>query len=136
MSRETVMVKEKKSVVEKIRQKYNNPNLSEKDAKKIATLEVTNKILTGATAVAGIITVIDLFVPDPVLGFDEVALTALTGLLGGASAFVDNKIDKIAKEENADIQMEEVTKLSGQLADAAAKAKDSRARVAAAKANR
>ena len=136
MSRETVMLKEKKSKVEKIREKYKNPNLSEADANKIARLETTNKILNGATAIAGVITVIDLFVPDPCFGLDEAALAALTGLLGGASAFVDNKIDKIAKEANADIQMEEVNKLSGQIADAAKKAKDSRARTAAAKANR
>ena len=128
MSRETVMIKEKKSVVDKIRKKYKNPNLSEKDAKKIATLEVTNKVLVGASAAAGVVTVIDLFVPDPVLGLDEAALVALTTLLGSASAFVNNKIDKIAKEENSDIQMEEIAKLSGQLTDAASKAKASRAR--------
>lgn len=128
MSRETVMIKEKKSVVDKIRKKYNNPNLSEKDAKKIATLEATNKVLVGASAAAGVVTVIDLFVPDPVLGLDEAALVALTTLLGSASAFVNNKIDKIAKEENSDIQMEEIAKLSGQLTDAASKAKASRAR--------
>jgi len=128
MSRETVMIKEKKSVVDKIRKKYKNPNLSEKDAKKIATLEATNKVLVGASAAAGVVTVIDLFVPDPVLGLDEAALVALTTLLGSASAFVNNKIDKIAKEENSDIQMEEIAKLSGQLTDAASKAKASRAR--------
>ena len=129
MSRETVMIKEKKSVVDKIRKKYKNPNLSEKDAKKIATLEATNKVLVGASAAAGVVTVIDLFVPDPVLGLDEAALVALTTLLGSASAFVNNKIDKIAKEENSDIQMEEIAKLSGQLTDAASKAKASRARI-------
>ena len=128
MSRETVMIKEKKSVVDKIRKKYKNPNLSEKDAKKIATLEATNKVLVGASAAAGVVTVIDLFVPDPVLGLDEAALVALTTLLGSASAFVNNKIDKIAKEENSDIQMDEIAKLSGQLTDAASKAKASRAR--------
>ena len=128
MRRETVMIKEKKSVVDKIRKKYKNPNLSEKDAKKIATLEATNKVLVGASAAAGVVTVIDLFVPDPVLGLDEAALVALTTLLGSASAFVNNKIDKIAKEENSDIQMEEIAKLSGQLTDAASKAKASRAR--------
>ena len=128
MSRETVMIKEKKSVVDKIRKKYKNPNLSEKDAKKIATLEATNKVLVGASAAAGVVTVIDLFVPDPVLGLDEAALVALTTLLGSASAFVNNKIDKIAKEENSDIQMEEIAKLSGQLTDAASKAKASRTR--------
>lgn len=128
MSRETVMIKEKKSVVDKIRKKYKNPNLSEKDAKKIATLEATNKVLVGASAAAGVVTVIDLFVPDPVLGLDEAALVALTTLLGSASAFVNNKIDKIAKEENSDIQMEEIAKLSGQLTDVASKAKASRAR--------
>jgi len=128
MSRETVMIKEKKSVVDKIRKKYKNHNLSEKDAKKIATLEATNKVLVGASAAAGVVTVIDLFVPDPVLGLDEAALVALTNLLGSSSAFVNNKIDKIAKEENSDIQMEEIAKLSGQLTDAASKAKASRAR--------
>lgn len=117
--REAVYVKEKKAKLDKIKKKYKNMQMSDDTANKISKLEVVNTVLKAATAVAGVVTVVDYFVPDGVFGLDEVALTAITGLLGYASTLVDNKIDKVANDEDASIQLSEVTKLSEQIGNAA-----------------
>lgn len=126
MSREVVFVPENKKKIEKIKKKYKNMEMSDSTASKIAKLEVTNGILKAATAGVGLITVIDFFVPDPVLGLDEAALTSLTGLLGYSSNVVSNKIEMLANSEDAVLKMDEITKLSGQLKDVAGKVKSSR----------
>lgn len=126
MSRETVFVSEKKSKIEKVKRKYKNMSMSDETANKIVKLNTLNKILKTATGAVGLITVIDFFVPDPVLGLDEAALTALTGLLGYTSSVVNNKIDDIATSDNTELKMEEITKLTGQLTDVASKVKNSR----------
>lgn len=126
MSRETVFIKEDKKKIEKVKRKYKNMTMSDETAKKIVRLDTINNILKTATGAVGLITVIDFFVPDPVLGLDEAALTALTGLLGYTSSVVNNKIDDIATSDNTELKMEEITKLTGQLTDVASKVKNSR----------
>lgn len=126
MSRETVFVSEKKKKIEKVKRQYKNMSMSDETANKIVKLNTLNNILKTATSAVGLITVIDFFVPDPVLGLDEAALTALTGLLGYTSSVVNNKIDDIATSDNTELKMEEITKLTGQLTDVASKVKNSR----------
>lgn len=126
MSRETVFVSEKKNKIEKVKRKYKNMSMSDETANKIVKLNTLNNILKTATGAVGLITVIDFFVPDPVLGLDEAALTTLTGLLGYTSSVVNNKIDDIATSDNTELKMEEITKLTGQLTDVASKVKNSR----------
>lgn len=126
MSRETVFVSEKKNKIEKVKRKYKNMSMSDETANKIVKLNTLNNILKTATGAVGLITVIDFFVPDPVLGLDEAALTALTGLLGYTSSVVNNKIDDIATSDNTELKMEEITRLTGQLTDVASKVKNSR----------
>ena len=126
MARETVFIKEDKKKIEKVKRKYKNMTMSDETAKKIVRLDTLNNILKTATGAVGLITVIDFFVPDPVLGLDEAALTALTGLLGYTSSVVNNKIDDIATSDNTKLKMEEITKLTGQLTDVASKVKNSR----------
>ena len=111
MDRETVIIPEKKLRIEKIKKKYKNMQMSDDTAEKINRLEVTNKILKGAAILSGIITAVDFIVPDPVLGLDEVALTAITGLIKGSSSLVENKIDALANEENANLSMDEISKI-------------------------
>ena len=119
MSRKSVFVTEKKDKIQKIKKKYKNLEMSDETAAKVYRLDVASNVLKAATAVVGVITVIDLFVPDPVFGIDEAGLTALTTLLGGACAFVDKKAENIANDEDASIQMDEVTKLTEQIGNAA-----------------
>lgn len=128
MSREAVFIPEKKKKIDNIKSKYNNMSMSDSAASKIVSLEVTNNILKAATAAAGVITVIDFFVPDPVLGLDEAALTAITGLLGYASKMVDNKIDAIVESGSASLEMNEITKLTEQVSKAAKSIKSSRSK--------
>lgn len=125
MSREAVFITEKKKKIDNIKSKYNNMSMSDSAASKIVSLEVTNNILKAATAAAGVITVIDFFVPDPVLGLDEAALTAITGLLGYASKMVDNKIDAIVESGNVSLEMNEITKLTEQVSNVAKSIKSS-----------
>ena len=98
--------------------------MSDEVAQKINRLEVTNNILKAATGVVGVVAALDWLILDPVPGVDEAVFTGATALLGLASSIVGNKIDDLANTGNADLQMEEVNKLSNQLSDVAKKTKD------------
>lgn len=113
--RKIVVVPEKKERIAKIKQKYNNMSMSDNTADKIWKLQITNGILKAATAVVGVITAVDYFIPDPLLGLDEAALTAITGLLAGASKLVDNKIEDLANSDHTDLKMSEINDLSNKL---------------------
>ena len=126
MARETVVIPEQKRKIENIKKKFNNQEMSDTTATKIASLEVTNKLLKAATITAGVITVIDLFVPDPVLGLDEAALASITGLLKYSSTIVENKIEALANSDDASIKIDEVTKLTEQLTKPATDVKRSK----------
>ena len=126
MRRETLVIPEKKTKIEKIKKKFNNPEMSDSTATKIASLEVTNSLLKAATITAGIITTIDVFTPDPVFGLDEAALASITGLLKYSSTLVENKIEDLANSDDTSIKMDEVTKLTEQLSNAASNVKRSR----------
>lgn len=123
MSREAVFIKTDKKKIEKVKRKYKNMSMSDENASKIVRLDTLNSILKAATGAVGLITVIDYIIPDPVLGLDEAALTAITGLLGYSSSLVNNKIDSIANSDDADLKMEEITKLTDQLTNVASKIK-------------
>ena len=90
-------------------------NLDDNTAKKINNLEITNSILKSATIIAGIATIINYFIPDPIPLMDEAVMTGLTGLLKTSSTIVENKIDKLAKTGNAKIQIEEIETLTKQI---------------------
>lgn len=130
MERLMVVVPEKKEVIEKIKKKYNKLQMSDKTAGKIQTLEITNKILTAATLAAGFATVVDLIIPDPVIGLDEAALAALTGLLKYSSSLVDNKINQLVESDDAELKMKEVEGLTEQMKKAAKAVSASRKQVA------
>lgn len=117
MARKTVVVPTEKEKIDRIKEKYNNYQMSDDSAKKIQKLEIANKILKGATYIVGAVTVIDWIIPDPVLGIDEAILTALTALLGTATKTIENKIDDIANTGDAELQREEAQKLGNQMLD-------------------
>ncbi len=124
MERESVIVPEKKTKIEKIKRKYKNLAMEDDVALKIQRLEVTNNILKAATGVVGVVAALDWIILDPVPGVDEAVFTGATALLGLASSIVGNKIDDLANTGNADLQMDEVTKLTQQLGDVALKGKE------------
>ena len=121
------MVPEKKEKIERIKRKYNNMLMSDDTANKIRTLEVVNNVLLAATGIAGIGTVISYFpLPDDALGpyggwIDEAVFTGATVLFTSASAIVKNKINDLASSGSTEVKMEEVTKLSDELANVAQK---------------
>lgn len=123
MSKEAVMISENKKKIEIVKNKYKNMSMSDETAMKIVRLNTLNSVLKAATGVVGLVTVIDYFIPDPVLGLDEAALTAITTLLGYSSSLVDNKIDKIAASDDAELKMEEINNLANKLTDVAGKVK-------------
>lgn len=115
VKRSTVVIPEKKSKIEKIKKKYKNPNMEDSTAVKIASLEVANSILKTAGTLVGVIFVIDLIIPDPVIGLDEAALAGLTGIATTASKIVENKINDLATNGTAEMKQEEIMKLAGQI---------------------
>lgn len=115
MSREAVVVPEKKEKINRIKEKYGNLEMSDKTAQKIRSLEITRGVLKLATVGLGIAATIDLIVPDPVLGVDEAVLTAATGLLGFGVNMVSNKINDLATTEKTGVSMKEVEDLTDKL---------------------
>lgn len=115
MSREAVVVPEKKEKINRIKEKYGNLEMSDKTAQKIRSLEITRGVLKLATVGVGIAATIDLMVPDPVLGVDEAVLTAATGLLGFGVNMVSNKINDLATTEKTGVSMKEVEDLTDKL---------------------
>lgn len=125
-NREAVFIPEKKSKIENIEKKYKNMEKGSSTDFKIGSLNVANNILKTATKAVGLITVIDLFVPDPVLGLDEVALASLTALLNYSSSLVENKINELEVSDTTAIKMVEVDEFTSRLSDAARNIKNSR----------
>lgn len=115
MARKTVIVPEKKEVINKIKEKYNNAEMTDQTALKIASLETTNKILSAAKTVSFVAFVIDLVVPDPVIGVDEAVLGVIWQATKTANKIVNNKIDDLAKNGTAEMQTEEALKLADSL---------------------
>ena len=113
--RKVVVVPEKKAKIRKIKEKYHNLQMSDATAEKICNLEVANDILKTSTYVAGILAVLDWILPDPVIGLDEVALTALVPLINQASVIVENKINQLAKTGKANLNSEDVKNFTAQL---------------------
>ena len=130
MERTMVVVPEKKERIEKIRAKYNNYKMDEKTAGKVYSLEILNKVLVGATVAAGVATAVDIVIPDPILGLDEAALAALTGLLKYSSSLVENKIGMLAASEDADLKMKEADALAKEMKKAAKAISSSRKKTA------
>ena len=125
-NRHMLVVPEKQETIQKMDQQYqamkNDPN-----AAKVKSLEAAGKALKIATAAIGVITVIDWIVPDPVLGIDEIGLTALTTLLGTATTMVNNKKAQLEATGEVNMSMEEVQTLAKQVGDARNKCAASRA---------
>lgn len=114
MARKTVVIPEKKQKIENIKRKYKQPDMSDKTAQKIQRLEITNGALKTAVAVSGIITVIDLIVPDPAPLVDEAVLVGCTTLLQLSSSIVDKKIDSLVNNEPTAVSINDMNNLTTQ----------------------
>lgn len=110
--RHAIVITESKKKIDKIKKKYKNLEMDDQSAQTILNLEITNNVLKTATVLVGIITTIDLIVPDPVFGLDEIALSSITTLLGTATKIVGSKIENIINLEDSQLKEEELVELS------------------------
>lgn len=98
--RQPLIIKETKDTINRIK------------SSKVERLEVVSKVLGTATMVAGVITAIDLIVPDPVFGLDEAALTAITALIGTGKGIVDKQIASLKESDNYSYDQDQVNDLA------------------------
>ena len=115
MVRKAVVVPEDKKKIEKIKKKYNNPNMTDEVANKIIKLEVTSNVLKTATFISGVITTFDWLIPDNIPFLDEIVLTGLTALLSSGTKIVDKKIDDLAKTGSTRVEMNDISDLSSKM---------------------
>ncbi len=94
--------------------------------KKIKGLEIIDALLTIGTVIIGIITVIDIFIPDPLFMLDEAALTAITGLLAYISSLVRKEVDKLKNGSKEKTDIKEIEKLNDKIREATSSVKRSR----------
>lgn len=94
--------------------------------KKIKSLKIIEALLIIGTVLIGIITVIDLFIPDPLFLLDEAALTSITGLLTYLSAIVSKRIEKLEQGENTKTNVKEIGEITNKVSETASVVKKSR----------
>lgn len=116
-NREVVIIPESKKKINKIKQKYKNLAMSDETAEKIGRLEILNNVLKTATIGAGLITVIDFFIPDPVPLADEALLTGITVALKSGNSIVENKINSLATTGQASLNMADCEEIKNRLVD-------------------
>lgn len=97
-----------------------------KIANKIRRLEQLKTVFMTLAIVIGIITVVDIFIPDPILLLDEAALASITGLFTLIMTQIDEKIKKLKSGNNANVTLDEVktiTTAAGSTANAIKKSR-------------
>lgn len=98
--------------LDEIRKKYNSPDMSDDVATKISKLDNTASELVMLTKVIGIICIIDLILPDPILGLDEITLVVITSILGSVATIMNNKIQDLVIEGRAKLELKDVEKIA------------------------
>lgn len=99
-----------------------------KIANKIKRLEQLKMVFTTLAIIVGIITVVDMFIPDPILLLDEAALASITGLFTLIMTQIDDKIKKLKSGNKADVTIEEVKSITSAAGNTANAIKKSRKR--------
>lgn len=96
--------------------------------KKIRKLQRAKAFFLSITIIIGIITIIDIFVPDPILFLDEAALASLTGFFMFMCSSIDAKISDLKMGNTAPIKVQDVKEITTRLNDTAKSVKRSRNR--------
>ena len=105
--RQVMVIPESKKKINNIKKKYNNLEMTDETAEKIGRLEILNNVLKLATVGAGLITVIDFFIPDPVPLLDEALLGGITLALKSGNSIVESKIKDYATTGEASLSMKD-----------------------------
>ena len=98
--------------LDEIRKKYNSPDMSDEVANKIIKLDKTATELVNLTKIIGIICIVDLILPDPILGLDEITLVVITPIIGSVATIMNNKIQDLVVEGRAKLELEDVEKIA------------------------
>ncbi len=93
---------------------------------KIKQLERLKTICMSITVLIGVITVIDIFIPDPILLLDEAALASITGLFTLFTSSIDSKIKDLRNGNKLKISNEEINDLTNAIGTTAHAVKKSR----------
>lgn len=94
--------------------------------KQIKTYHVLRIVLIIATILFGVITIIDIFVPDAIFALDEAALASITGLLTFLITLVSKKEDELKNGIESKLKPEEIEEITTKATKAASAVKSSR----------
>ena len=87
--------------------------------KKIKEYKIIEKVLITFAIIIGVITVIDIFLPDPIFMLDEASLAAITGLLTYLSSLVRKKIEDLENGENKKIRTKDIEEITSKVTETA-----------------
>ena len=90
--------------------------------------KIIKKIRKLQRAKAFFLSIIDIFVPDPILFLDEAALASLTGFFMFMCSSIDAKISDLKMGNTAPIKVQDVKEITTRLNDTAKSVKRSRNR--------
>ena len=94
--------------------------------KQIKTYGILKIVLIVLTVIIGVITIVDIFVPDPVFALDEAALASITGLLTFLITLVSKKEDELKNGEKKKLDSKEIDELTNRATKAASAVRNSR----------
>ena len=94
--------------------------------KQIKTYSILRIILIILTIALGVITIVDIFVPDPVFALDEAALASITGLLTFLITLVSKKEDELKNGVNNKMNSKDIEELTTKVTNTASEVKRSR----------
>ena len=92
----------------------------------IKTYKVLRIDLIVATVIFGVITIVDIFVPDAIFALDEAALASITGLLTFLITLVSKKEDELNNGINKKMDSKDLEELTSKATKAASAVKESR----------
>ena len=94
--------------------------------KEIKRYEIIEKVLIAGAIIIGVITVIDIFLPDPIFLLDEASLAAITGLLTYLSSIVRKRIEELKNGEKKKINAKDIEEITTKVTETAASVNRSR----------
>lgn len=94
--------------------------------KEIKKYEFIEKILIALAILVGVITIVDIFLPDPIFMLDEASLAAITGLLTYLSSLVRKKIEELKNGEKKRMNSKQIEEITTKVTETAASVNRSR----------
>ena len=118
MARKMLVVPEKKEVIERMGKRYDYLRNNEKTYGRTHSIEILNKILSTAVKDTGFSSTVNIAVPDPSVGINELAMSSLPGLLKCSTVVVENGYEEMANSRDVHERMAEVDIIAQQMKNA------------------